>query len=450
MEAYWYFLDILASDEQLVAKVDIANSPVSNKPSLNKAKPGFDICLKGQVPNVEQIQKIREIVTLSDIESLFSFKVYPDAAWLQQSLISFLNQDSSLKQFYNPVIHQELVSEVCERIGSSPDILFRLFVLTRVASDVSDRAFFCFWLAIFLSVHTERDYQFSLDLLLVCLFHDLGIFEIDSDLFKAEKTRETLEPDYYQHAIYGADFVKSKGFSKDNVYKAICQHHEFMDGTGYPCHLMGIHLSEMGQLVNMFDSLFIAYRNTFQPIGRGITDLVPIIEMNSVTRFGYSAKSLITLLNTCARKSESSLSIVQIQNLKDYAVQLFLLVDSLINIIQSFTNTVGFRHEDKALSSLQNGFFHIVLTIHKSENINSEYLNSLENMSESDLKANARDIEDLSLMLKEVMFHIIEFKHRLSQYLNKCQNTSIVKEVEETLSQLDHTVLRLNIQHEKK
>ena len=444
MEAYWYYLDVLAKDNQIVSRVDIGDHLFEKKPTLPKVDVSqVYICREGDQLNAQQIAKIRACVDYRDIESLFSPKFSLNSRWLKQLLFSYLRQDPSLEQFYDSSKNSLIVDEVCFFFEAVPEILFRVYVLSRTAPEILERSFFCFWLAVFLGFYTGRDGEFNHRLLIACLCHDLGLLDIDIALTTPSQGSGQYKYAYYEHTTLGANFIKSAGVEDNEIYKAICQHHEYIDGTGLPNHLIGVRLSEIGQLINMFDSLYLAYNSTFMPIGRGITDLVPIIEMNSVTRFGFSAKSLIELLETGEKLPIPSLPLDTLHALRQLVQNLFASVDQASKVIQTFTNTVGFRHDDKALSALQNGFFHIVLVIHKSEKISPEYLSELQNMNDSALLENGRELEDLSLMLKEVFFHISEFKYRLSVYASTCNNEAVKNEAEKTLAQLDDKVLTL-------
>lgn len=452
MEAYWHYLKLLADDKQIKALKTLGGDESVFGTSEKHCFHSNTICIPGDILSSEQITKIQPFVDYRDIEYIFDL-VHPyDLKWLKQSIIGMLEADQSLSQFYSQSEHEAIIHDACAKISEFPPLLFRLSVLGRVRPAILDRSFFCALFGMFVSVDAKREPEFVLNLIIASLTHDLGLLDITESLLKERRDDlggHSLE--YYRHTSMGADFLRGAGVDNDIICEAICQHHETIDGTGFPNGLVGIHLNEIGQIINMFDSLFVVYSEKFKPLNRGITDLVPIIEMNSVTRFGHSAKQLITLLKTGKRSENAHVfnendpaavneHVQKVEQLINVTLLLFVEVDRSNALIQEFTNKVGFRHDDKALSALQNGFFHIALTIHKSEKINIDYIRKIENLTKLEKIKSCREIEDLMLMLKEVMFHIYEFKKHLNNYFVSCKNPKVKDAAGETLEQLERSL----------
>lgn len=434
MESYWYYLARLSDVQLLRAQRRITD--------IN----GRIISCSGEPISSEQVASIQKAYTVSEIEQVVSFQGSVDKQWLFQCLLGMIDSDPSLSDFYIPDKHERLLMDACECLQLRKPLIFRLGVMSRCRPQIFKRSLFCAWMGLLLFDYMKRDKE-DID----CLFeasiaHDIGMLDLPIELAEErrdDKQRHSLE--YYQHTKYAAEFVSSTGSSSKRVYDAIIQHHEYIDGSGFPQGLCGVRLSEFGQIINMFDSLYVIYSNKFKPIGRSIADLVPIVEMNSVTRFGYSAKQLVELLKTGKRTKHVMAEPSHLKHLVYSMKTLFLYVDHANFIIQEFTNRVGFRHEDKGLSALQNGFFHIALTIHKSEYINTEYVTEMSTASFDKQSQHYNEIEDATLMMKEVVFHIHEFKKHLGDYILSCNNDSVRQAAHDALYKLDSNLLDVNL-----
>lgn len=88
------------------------------------------------------------------------------------------------------------------------------------------------------------------------LLHDIGKINLPqeiADLEESEMGPHALEA-YHKHPIYSMDVARSKKMSlPEPVIKAISQHHEKMNGSGYPSKLEGHKISKEGRLLAIAD-----------------------------------------------------------------------------------------------------------------------------------------------------------------------------------------------------
>lgn len=103
--------------------------------------------------------------------------------------------------------------------------------------------------AVYLGIKTGLDEQ-ELPLLFISgLFHDIGILHIDPEIFNhqgllSEEQRRSI----YSHPIISSLIIEP--FTRDSdIARAIIQHHEHCDGTGYPKGLYKAQLGIKGQLL---------------------------------------------------------------------------------------------------------------------------------------------------------------------------------------------------------
>ena len=90
-----------------------------------------------------------------------------------------------------------------------------------------------------------------------CLFHDIGKVEIPARIVNATQPLNRAEKNLLQmHCQYGLNAVAKLGLSKASL-DIIGQHHEYVDGTGYPQHLRGEDISYLARIVcviNAYDN----------------------------------------------------------------------------------------------------------------------------------------------------------------------------------------------------
>jgi putative nucleotidyltransferase with HDIG domain len=89
-----------------------------------------------------------------------------------------------------------------------------------------------------------------------CLFHDAGKSQIPGRVLQATTPTRAEMNLIRQHCAYGADIAKRLGLSQSAI-EVIMQHHECMDGTGYPHMLIGDEISPLARIaaiVNAYDN----------------------------------------------------------------------------------------------------------------------------------------------------------------------------------------------------
>lgn len=90
------------------------------------------------------------------------------------------------------------------------------------------------------------------------LLHDLGHIDVPSKILRKQQ-RSKAEQDFYQmHPVYGVRQAERIGTLPGDVIRIIGEHHEMIDGSGYPKGLRGEQISELARIVaivNAYDNL---------------------------------------------------------------------------------------------------------------------------------------------------------------------------------------------------
>lgn len=87
------------------------------------------------------------------------------------------------------------------------------------------------------------------------LLHDVGKIGIPDEILKKmdKLTREEFQ-EIYRHPQIGYKIVEKVSFHSRDVLKAIIEHHERLDGSGYPLGLQGNEISMIGRIMAVADS----------------------------------------------------------------------------------------------------------------------------------------------------------------------------------------------------
>jgi HD-GYP domain-containing protein (c-di-GMP phosphodiesterase class II) len=91
----------------------------------------------------------------------------------------------------------------------------------------------------------------QIDLGLACLFHEIGMIRIPESIYMSDKPLSDRERQAITaHPILGFKMLKEANFPAP-IYLAILEHHENINGTGYPRKITGDKISPYGKILSV-------------------------------------------------------------------------------------------------------------------------------------------------------------------------------------------------------
>jgi putative nucleotidyltransferase with HDIG domain len=156
--------------------------------------------------------------------------------------------------------HQQatrLVDAMVENILSKADVMLHA-MSEKLGDDVYFHSLNVTILSLILSRALGFDGPALREVGMGALFHDLGKAEIPKALVvRQEPLSKTEQLHFEQHTNYGLNIAKKLGLSEAGQHMVL-QHHEYMDGSGYPGKLVGEQISPFARVVaiaNTYDNL---------------------------------------------------------------------------------------------------------------------------------------------------------------------------------------------------
>ena len=181
-----------------------------------------------------------------------------------------------------------------------PVIFQELTVMSECLPEHYEKTLFCTWFSVLIARELGMKDDLLKDVMLAALAHDLGLLHISGDIIKQEKE---LTPDEWRaiqcHVVVGQVMLQKIGGKKSNAAKAVLEHHERCDGSGYPYGRTSEQLDIMGQIIGMADTVIAIRINKFAKSGRNLRNILPCLKMNKYTHFlkVYNAVCCISLNN---------------------------------------------------------------------------------------------------------------------------------------------------------
>lgn len=166
---------------------------------------------------------------------------------------------------------RDMVQDIVGDITSDGDVMYNLLNLKNYDEYVYYHTLYVTMMSVHIGIRLGLSRDELNDLATAGLLHDIGRKFVDGHL---QELKRPLAPEEMReirrHVDEGTEFVGSNfHFSKD-VVKAIQDHHENFDGTGYPNRLKGDKISIYARILHVadvYDALITKkpYRSEFRP-----------------------------------------------------------------------------------------------------------------------------------------------------------------------------------------
>lgn len=154
---------------------------------------------------------------------------------------------------------QDLVEQMTAAFDQDRDVIMNLITLQGDEQDMYHHALNVLVLSMLLGTQAGLDREALRTLGLGALLHDIGKVRVPTQiLLKATPLSGPEQALYRMHARYGTELTQAIGSFTPVVLDIIGQHHEFLDGSGYPERRQGGQIQRAVRivtLVNLYDNL---------------------------------------------------------------------------------------------------------------------------------------------------------------------------------------------------
>lgn len=167
--------------------------------------------------------------------------------------------------------YMKIVDELIEYIATSADINKSLYDIQTNSNKTYVHSIDVCVMATFIGHAMKMDSYSVKELGLAAVMHDIGKAQLPKGLLEKEGnlTKEELN-EFKEHPYIGANILRKNIRIPGTVVRAVLQHHERMDGKGYPYGLEGKSISKYARIItisDVYDTIANSrdYKKTFSP-----------------------------------------------------------------------------------------------------------------------------------------------------------------------------------------
>lgn len=359
---------------------------------------------------------------------------------LNEAIQKYFSSSPSLYQLWETNNEAALILSCCDSLCSSPILAQKLTVLAHRYPHIFEQGLFCAWLGALIFSDEGNHESAAEEAFIAGIFHDVGLLHLNPNFMDIEYR---LNPEEWRqmqtHPLISSQIIKGIGSLSNAVIKGIEDHHECIDATGYPAGKITRQISAIGLILHLLDSIHAIYIKNFKPLKRSIADLQPLIQMNLHYRHSKYANALLVRIRSIPATTNCSTPEHLIPLLLDNVIDKNNYILKFIDISQRIGKELGYQHGEKKLLGLQNILLHIHISLNQAGLVNQAYMRWLKQVKEERLTHAYREVEDVSLMLTEVIFHISRFQLKLSMMLKNREDAkqiTVLSEVNASLMAL--------------
>lgn len=296
----------------------------------------------------------------------------------------------------------------------------KLTVMKLRLPDQFQKALFSSWLAALIAREMSLDKNDVYAAFIAGLTHDIGFLHISPDILN--KKGETSVNDWraiQSHVVIGRMVLTGYSEIPDSVPRAVLEHHERCDGTGYPAAKEEGALSELGQVVAMADAIQALRMGMFPKTARNLRDVLPFLRLNSNTHFYDTYRATVDIL----RKSGlEPTPVAHPQGNSHYVPQLVHRIACLKHVVEVMKNIVA------ALSKIESGpkgrvslrsFKQVLNSINTSGMARDELLGWIELIDDSIEDTVLLEINEIELMQNELVWQISSVQRSFNSFLER-------------------------------
>ncbi|ADE12387.1 HD-GYP domain-containing protein [Sideroxydans lithotrophicus] len=205
-------------------------------------------------------------------------------ASLAGKAMQMMKEDKQLESIQSTRQDGLTLPHIFKKVTLHPAIAFKLTVMRETNSELYQHSIYVALVGSYIGVKLQLHQNQLRELATATLLHDIGMLHLDPAILARDyKMSESERRHLYVHTVTGAMILKAYPEYTQKVVDAVLQHHEHLDGSGYPRGLKNKEISLLGQITAIAE--IVASQNTGSIAGYGGSKLETILKLN-MRRYG--------------------------------------------------------------------------------------------------------------------------------------------------------------------
>ncbi|MGS2717192.1 HD-GYP domain-containing protein [Eionea flava] len=392
----------------------VATEDILSDQGVLLAKSGLEL-------NKKTCDTILNFKLLKPLENSIAIENQLNAKSIYDHINRIILTNTSIQSLHKKIsTDRKPLQKCCLRIEKFPMLQQKLTVLCAQLPDTFDQSIKSAYFAYLCATLDNKSQTEIEEYFLAGLAHDIGFLHIDPNILKKKGNLTPEEWNSIQaHPIIGHKILSAIAAFPKVVSRAVLEHHENIDGTGYPRKKVGEGLGELGQLLNLLDNVIAIYGKKFAAQERSFCSVIPVLQINVHSYFASVSSTIIKMLKhapTLPFKSSdpnfAANTVAQSESKQKY-------IQQTTNIIKDTNTEVGFTHNNSEVYFIQNIANNIIFIVNSAGLYGSFYLDDGSDLDKEEKQRHYNELADTLVMLEEVIYQCSSYEKTANFFVNK-------------------------------
>ena len=169
---------------------------------------------------------------------------------LARDAAQLIDEDTNLERMANALPDALLLRNALTQIPLNPPLAFKLTLAREKRPELYQHSIRVALISLYLGACVHLKPGEMVDLAAAAIFHDLGELHIDPALLDRAHPLTAQERQHiYAHPMVAYLILKEYPEYHPHISTVVLEHHERLDGSGYPRNLKGEKISQLGQIL---------------------------------------------------------------------------------------------------------------------------------------------------------------------------------------------------------
>lgn len=411
------------------AKV-VATSDILSDNGVLLAKSGMKI-------NRRICKNLVKFKLLKPIEDSISIENQLNAVSIYDHITKLVANDSFISAMDNSLGDNTQLKICCLRLEKFPILLQKLTVLHLEIPDVFNQALFSALLAYLCGRLNNLEQSQVEEHFLAGITHDIGFLHINYKILQKQDELTANEWRTIQsHPIIAYEILRNLEDFPKNAARAVLEHHENLDGSGYPRNKKADDLEPLGQLISLLDNVIAIYNKKFKAKERSPRCIIPVLQINMHSYLPDIASVIIRVLKSSPKSPTKSYDTNNIAELIQIAENQQTYIIKTTSIIRDTNVQLGYQHENTDILTIQNTGNNIVFIVNSAGLNDASYMDLLKELEKSDKDTVYNEIEDTLLMLGEIIYQFQAYQKSGNVFIDKNPAHTLATTLKQALDEI--------------
>ena len=379
---------------------------------------GTLVLRKGATINQSISERVVKFKLLQPIENSVNIEPALTPEVLLNNFNKIVATSPELSKFHQTENLDQQLSGLLKTFFDYPILVQKLTVMSSQMPDLFQQTIAVTWFSTVIAGELNLVPERIEHVFIAGLIHDVGMMHIDKQILNKKEVLTNAEWRQIQaHTIIGQKILENTANLCPNIARIVAEHHERCDGSGYPAGKLGEKLSLESQIIALCDSIVSVYFNKSRDGVKSLRDLIPLLQMNTESHFFSTHAAIMRLFRKMDLHPTSSLKTNQLDTFVSQLMEANNNTSKRYELIQELVLNLNKSFSDKIVDRAEAVLHQINRTVQVSGIFHPGYIRWIEQVRTEKLEFAFRELEDFSLMLDEVDWHLTRITRLLETYL---------------------------------